>query len=117
MRKPSVSEKILGLCDLFTQRIEANLKEEFPESAIYWESMVHSQFILARAMLDDKQMTSEVFSEINHYDTRALKLLSKAGPAGGPRLEGSRLSDNSRFVDALRAYDRLRQESQMMGLF
>lgn len=113
MRKTSVSEKMLSLCDLYIQRIEANLREEQPQTALYWATMVHSQFALARAMADDRQMTPEVFSEINRHDKRALKLIAGIGPASGQRLEGARSGgDDSLF----QAYDRFRQEAEMLGV-
>jgi hypothetical protein len=115
MAKTSVSAKMLGLCDLYLQRIEANLREELPKSALYWAVMVHSQYALARAMADDGQMTPEVFSEMNRHDKRAFKLIARLGPASGPKLEGSK-SGQGDLGAMLRAYDQFRQEAEMLGV-
>lgn len=116
MAKTSVSKKMLDLCGLFVQRIEANLREEQPKSALYWATMVHSQFALARALVDDGQMNPEAFSEINRFDKRAMKLINRIGPASGPTIDGRR-SERDDLKDAVFAYDQFRQEAEMLGIF
>jgi hypothetical protein len=107
---------MLALCDLYLQRIEVNLREDQPKSALYWATMVHSQYALARAMSEDSQMTPEVFSEINRHDKRAFKLIARIGPASGPKLEGSR-PEQDELASMLHAYDQFRQEAEMLGVF
>lgn len=114
MRKPSVTEKILELCGLYIQRIEANLREEKPKRAVYWATMLHSLFILSSSMAADRQMNKEVFSEINRFHNRALRILKSIGPLR-PSM-GVQGHGNEGLGYVLDAYDQFRQEAEMMGL-
>jgi len=114
MAKTSVSEKMLYLSGLYLNRMERNPREERPEVAAFWATMIHSQFALARSMAADGQMHKDVFDELNKHDDRAMKVIQRLGPQ---ELEGLGSADADACAGAvLDAYEQFREEGERIGV-
>jgi len=102
----SVPQKMLEFSGLHLKRMNQRFRDDDPEVAVFWATMVHSMHALASAMLADGQIHAEAFSELNRREQKALVILRKIGPFA---MEG-------RQNPVLEAYGRFREEAEALGV-